>query len=31
MIPLTKEHCLGAVFKQGYSLSFDPPGDENCH
>ena len=30
MIPLTKEDHLAAFFEQGYSVSFDPPGDGNC-
>ena len=30
MIPLTKEDLLAAFFEQGYSVSFDPPGDGNC-
>ena len=30
MIPLTKEDRLPTFFEQGYSVSFDPPGDGNC-
>ena len=30
MIPLTKEDRLASFFEQGYSVSLDPPGDENC-
>ena len=30
LIPLTKEDRLAAFFEQGYSVSFDPPGDWNC-
>ena len=29
MISLTKEDRLAAFFEQGYSVSFDPPGDGN--
>ena len=30
MIRLSKEDRLAAFFEQGYSMSFDPPGNDNC-